>query len=95
MKLNDLFHQIKSPCDKCPYKLGLVQKSGSWFSMGDTRLGQGKDAVKKYFNDNPEIAAQVEADVRANAYKLMSRQSQAAAKAAGRAVDVDAEDFEG
>ena len=24
MKLNDLFHQIKSPCDKCPYKLGLV-----------------------------------------------------------------------
>ena len=76
-------------------KLDIVQKSGSWFSMGDTRLGQGKDAVKKYFNDNPEIAAQVEADVRANAYKLMSRQSQAAAKAAGRAVDVDAEDFEG
>ncbi len=76
-------------------KLDIVQKSGSWFSMGDIRLGQGKDAVKKYFAENPEIAAQVEADVRANAYKLMSRQSQAAAKAAGRAVDVDAEDFEG
>ena len=76
-------------------KLDIVQKSGSWFSMGDTRLGQGKDTVKKYFAENPEIAAQVEADVRANSYKLMSRQSQAAAKAAGRAVDVDAEDFEG
>ncbi len=76
-------------------KLDIVQKSGSWFSMGDTRLGQGKDAVKKYFGENPEIAAQVEADVRANAYKLMSRQSQAAAKAAGRAVDVSADDFEG
>ena len=37
----------------------------------------------------------MEADVRANAYKLMSRQSQAAAKAAGRAVDVSADDFEG
>ena len=63
--------------------------------MGDTRLGQGKDAVKKYFADNPEVAEKVEAEVRANSYKLMSRQAQAAAKAAGRAVDVDAEDFEG
>ena len=76
-------------------KLDIVQKSGSWFSMGDTRVGQGRDAVKKYFLDNPEVAAQVEAEVRANSYKLMSRQSQIAAKAAGRAVDVSADDFEG
>ena len=76
-------------------KLDIVQKSGSWFSMGDTRLGQGKDAVKKYFSENPEIAAQVDGEIRANSYKLMSKQSQAAAKAAGRAVDVEAEDFEG
>ena len=76
-------------------KLDIVQKSGSWFSMGETRVGQGRDAVKKYFQDNPEIAEQVEAEVRANAYKLMSRQSQIAAKAAGRAVDVSADDFEG
>ena len=75
-------------------KLDIVQKSGSWFSMGETRVGQGRDAVKKYFQDNPEIAEQVEAEVRANAYKLMSRQSQIAAKAAGRAVDVSADDFE-
>lgn len=76
-------------------KLDIVQKSGSWFSMGDTRLGQGKDTVKKYFSENPEIAAQVDGEIRANSYKLMSKQSQAAAKAAGRAVDVEAEDFEG
>ena len=76
-------------------KLDIVQKSGSWFSMGDTRVGQGRDAVKQYFLDNPEIAQQVEAEVRANSYKLMSRQSQIAAKAAGRAVDVSADDFEG
>ncbi len=76
-------------------KLDIVQKSGSWFSMGDQRIGQGKEAVKQYFKDNPEIAAKVEAEVRANAYKLMSKQSQAAARAAGRAVDVSADDFEG
>ena len=76
-------------------KLDIVQKSGSWFSMGETRIGQGRDAAKQFLRDNPEAAAEVEAQVRANAFKLMSKQSQAAAKAAGRAVDVDAEDFEG
>ena len=76
-------------------KLDIVQKSGSWFSMGETRLGQGRDAVKAYFQEHPEIAEQVEAEVRANSFKLMSKQSQVAAKAAGRAVDVSADDFEG
>ena len=76
-------------------RLDIIQKSGSWFSMGETRLGQGKDAVKKYFQDNPELADQIEAEIRANSFKLMSRQSQIAARAAGRAVDVSAEDFEG
>ena len=76
-------------------KLDLIQKSGSWFSMGETRLGQGKDAVKQYLLENPEVAEQIESEIRANAYKLMSRQAQIGAKAAGRAVDVSAEDFEG
>ena len=75
-------------------KLDIIQKSGSWFSMGETRVGQGRDAVKKYLQDNPEVAEQVEAEIRANSFKLMSRQSQIAAKAAGRAVDVAADDFE-
>ncbi len=76
-------------------KLDIVQKSGSWFSMGEKRLGQGRDAVKKYFEENPEVAQQVEEEIRANSYKLMGRQAQIAAKAAGRAVDVSADDFEG
>ena len=75
-------------------KLDIIQKSGSWFSMGETRLGQGRDAVKQYLKDNPDVAADVEAQVRANAAKLMGKQSQSAAKAAGRAVDVSADDFE-
>ena len=74
-------------------KLDIIQKSGSWYSMGELRLAQGREAVKQYFKDDPELAEQVEEQVRANAYKLMSKQSQAAAKAAGRAVDVSADDF--
>ena len=75
-------------------KLDLVQKAGSWFSMGETRIGQGRDAAKKYLLDNPEIAAQLEEDIRKNFDKLMSSQSRIAAKAAGRAVDVSADDFD-
>ena len=74
-------------------KLDLVQKSGSWFSMGETRIGQGRDAAKKYLKENPEIAAQLEADIRKNFDKLLSNQARIAAKAAGRAVDVSADDF--
>ncbi len=76
-------------------KLDIIQKSGSWFSMGETRVGQGRDAVKAYLQSNPEITQRVEEDIRANSYKLMGKQSQVAAKAAGRAVDVSADDFEG
>ena len=75
-------------------KLDLVQKSGSWFSMGETRLGQGRDAAKQYLKDNPEVADNLEAAIRRDFFKLMSNQSQIAAKAAGRAVDVSAEDFD-
>ena len=75
-------------------KLDIIQKSGSWFAMGDMRIGQGRDAARAYLRDNPEVAEKVEAEIRANAYKLMSKQSQVAARAAGRAVDVSADDFE-
>ena len=79
-------------------KLDLVQKAGSWFSMGETRIGQGRDAAKKYLQDNPEVAEKLEADIRANFDKLMSNQSRiaaakAAGKTAGKAVDVSADDF--
>ena len=76
-------------------KLDLVQKSGSWYSMGETRIGQGRDSAKQYLRDNPEIAAKLESDIRRDFHKLMSNQSRIAAKATGRAVDVSADDFEG
>ncbi len=75
-------------------KLDLVQKSGSWFSMGDVRLGQGRDAVKQYLKDHPEEADALEAEIRKNSFKLMSSQAKAAARAAGRAVDISADDFD-
>ena len=74
-------------------KLDLVQKSGSWFAMGETRIGQGRDAAKQYLREHPEEAAGLEEEIRKNFDKLMSSQSKIAARAAGRAVDVSADDF--
>ncbi len=42
---------------------GILKKSGSWFSYGETKLGQGRDAVKQLFEDNPELSAEVEQKV--------------------------------
>ena len=39
---------------------GIIKKSGSWFSYDDTKLGQGRDSVKQLFNDNPELAEEIE-----------------------------------
>ena len=78
-------------------KLDIIQKSGSWFSMGDLRIGQGRDAARQYLKDNPDVAEKVEAEVRANAYKLMGMKNGKAdkpeKKSAGQAVDVSADDF--
>lgn len=43
---------------------GVIKKSGSWFSYGDTKLGQGRDAVKQLLNDNQELAEELEAKIR-------------------------------
>ena len=43
----------------------ILTKSGSWFSYGETRLGQGRDTVKQLFIDNPELAEEVEAKIKA------------------------------
>jgi recombination protein RecA len=40
--------------------LGVIKKSGSWYSYNDTRLGQGRDAAKKMIKDNPELAEELE-----------------------------------
>ncbi len=75
-------------------KLELIDKAGAWFTVGDQRV-QGRDAVKEYLRANPEVCDSIEQQIRDNAYKLMSPQARKAAQAAGRAVDISADDFEG
>ncbi|RFZ92088.1 recombinase RecA [Mucilaginibacter conchicola] len=43
----------------------IIKKAGSWFSYGETRLGQGRDAVKQLIMDNPELAEELEAKIKA------------------------------
>ena len=45
-------------------KYGFLEKSGSWYSAGEIRIGQGRDAAKQYLKDNPEFAGKLEADIR-------------------------------
>ena len=83
-------------------KYDLVQKSGSWFSIGDERIGQGRDNAKAYLRDNPEAAEALEAALRAEVArqqeeKIAKRRGAAAsgpATVAGSAVNVSADDFD-
>ena len=75
-------------------EMDVVQKSGSWFSMGDERIGQGKDSVKAYLQENPDVAEAVEAKVRENLLKASATASRPAAKAATNPVSVSADDFD-
>ena len=74
-------------------QMDIVQKSGSWFSMGDERIGQGAASVKEFLMANPDVAEEVEAKVRE---KLMqsSAAAKSPAKAAQKAVSVSADDFD-
>ena len=42
---------------------GIIKKSGSWFSYGDAKLAQGRDAVKRLIDDNPELAEELSAKI--------------------------------
>jgi len=44
--------------------LDILKKSGSWFSYGETRLGQGRDAVRNLLRDNPELSEEIEQKIR-------------------------------
>ncbi|MDD4920466.1 MAG: recombinase RecA [Bacteroidales bacterium] len=46
-------------------ELEIIKKSGSWFSYGETKIGQGRDAVKQMLKDNPELKEEIESKVRA------------------------------
>jgi recombination protein RecA len=51
-------------------KAGLVEKSGAWYSYAGTRIGQGKDNVRVYLKEHPEIAQEIEAQIRAQNLSL-------------------------
>ena len=44
--------------------LNILKKSGSWFSYGETRLGQGRDAVRNLLRDNPELSEEIEEKIK-------------------------------
>ncbi len=68
-------------------RLGVIQKSGAWFSYNEMRLGQGRDNAKEYVRSNPELYAEIEAKVRENISKLNDeRAAKAAATRAGATV---------
>ena len=56
-------------------KLDIIQKSGSWFYYNEDRLAQGRDNVKEYLSNNPELTAELETLVRENIHKLMGSRS--------------------
>ena len=73
--------------------LDIIHKSGSWFSLGDERIGQGRDTVKQYLRDNPDVAERVEQKIRENLATLTAS-ARRTAVAADKGVDVSAEDFD-
>ena len=81
-------------------KLEIIDKAGAWFTVAGQRI-QGRDGVKNFLTENPEICEKIEQEIRANAYKLMSPQAQRAAQVSGRipvpqsqGLDVSANDFD-
>lgn len=69
-------------------KLGVVQKSGAWFSYDNTRLGQGRDNVKIYFKEHPELSEEIERNVKEDSDKLYSRPAaRGAVRASGEKSD--------
>ena len=74
-------------------KLEIIEKGGAWFTCNGQRI-QGKEGVKEYLQANPEVCDEIEQQIRARATELMSPQAKRAAEVSGRAVNVDASDFD-
>jgi recombination protein RecA len=53
-------------------EMGIIQKSGSWFSYNSDKLGQGREAVKSLLHDNPQLAEELEAKIRAKIVELQA-----------------------
>ena len=87
-------------------ELDIIKKSGSWFSYGDLRIGQGRESVMKWLPENPDVLNEIESKIREKADQLFSAQTEeeapveteekpVAKKSAKKSVVVEAEeDFE-
>lgn len=76
-----------------------VQKSGSWFSMGETRLGQGRDGARQYLKEHPEAMQELEEAILKNSEQLQGKRARSAAEPApaargGKPVAVEVDDDE-
>ena len=74
-------------------QLDLINKSGSWFSIGDERIGQGRDNAKLYLQEHPDVADRIEQEVRENMWKLPGSRAKPPIAPASKAVNVSADDF--
>ncbi len=73
-------------------KLDIIQKSGSWFSYGESRIGQGRDKVKEYLKDNPALCEEIAAKVMAGKDQLKKGAgAKSAPKKLGAPVNITAE----
>ena len=64
--------------------LGLIEKSGAWYSQGGNRIGQGKENVRVFLKENPDISQNIEAQIRA---AMFPEQQEAGAAAEDETVD--------
>lgn len=60
-------------------KAGLIEKSGSWFSSGSTRIGQGRENARQFLRDNPDLAERIEVSIRSTAGLIQEDDSSAKA----------------
>ena len=74
-------------------QLDLINKSGSWFSIGDERIGQGRDNAKLYLQEHPDVADRIEQEVRENMWKLQGSRAKPPIAPSSKAVNVSADDF--
>jgi recombination protein RecA len=74
-------------------QLELIQKSGSWFSINDERIGQGRDNAKQYLVEHPDVADRIEQEIRDNMWKLQGDKAKPPIAPASKPVDVSADDF--
>jgi len=65
----------------------LVQKSGSWYSYGETRIGQGREAARQFLSDNPDVTSEIEVKVREALGLLPGVEQDAAPKEADEQTD--------